>query len=341
MSKQRDWVDYANLASNVAQNLQLHDVQKKLGTIQALAWQGELRESKRAAREREKDAATEREHHLREALFQGQLTLEDLQQSVQSAPRAVLALALEGRQFFDATGVSPGNFTEYEDKERANALLKGFEAVMEKAASVLSPEEQAQAGLCVKYRSEHRDLEDYIELKKAEESAQPRRDQLQAKRGELTKVVDELQRLPSAPISREELGLAVFVTSLILFGVFMWSWMEFNVPIGFAVVSLVTAPAGLILPRVLPGGMESAAVELRRSELLKTKSCLESESLRLADECNLGLLAERSKELEGKFGRHHSVRELEDMLCERNTLEMEVLYGYGGEDDDDMEIFTA
>ena len=54
MSKGRDWVDYANLASSVTHNVQLADVQAKLGAL--------------ASVEAERQRRVEEERRLREVI---------------------------------------------------------------------------------------------------------------------------------------------------------------------------------------------------------------------------------------------------------------------------------
>lgn len=55
-AKERDWVDYANLGSNLLQNLQLRDTQRKLGAIASIAV--------------EQQAVTNNENERREIVFQ-------------------------------------------------------------------------------------------------------------------------------------------------------------------------------------------------------------------------------------------------------------------------------
>ena len=52
MSKDRDWVDYADLASNVAHNVQLADLQAKLGALASIEAERQRRgEEERRLRE--------------------------------------------------------------------------------------------------------------------------------------------------------------------------------------------------------------------------------------------------------------------------------------------------
>jgi len=79
MAKDRDWIDYANLGSNLFQNLQLSGVQDKLGTMASTA--------------ASEQAKAEQEDRWRDVVFQADTALRELRARPDHEKAAVLALA--------------------------------------------------------------------------------------------------------------------------------------------------------------------------------------------------------------------------------------------------------
>ena len=200
MSKQRDWVDYANLASNVAQNVQLHDVQKKLGTLTEAARQQERRELINSVRARE-------ENDLRELVFRCTAIIADARKQLPDKALPVSALTRCIQRRFDSLNITTGSFKSWEDKERFLKLNGDLLEVVKEASQTLSPEQMLAAEQCAQYAVEKSDLLEVIRMQKARESWKTKEAQLQTLRGSQ----------PSAKVPAWYTGLlGAFVASLLL-----------------------------------------------------------------------------------------------------------------------------
>ena len=137
MAKQRDWIDYANLGSNLFQNLQLSGVQDKLGAMASVA---ALEQAK-----------TEHEDRLRESVFEADTLLRELRTRPDTERAGVLALATFTVATFKWNDVTSASFRSFEDKERLRTVLQGFKALVGECESKLSADERAEALLCARY----------------------------------------------------------------------------------------------------------------------------------------------------------------------------------------------
>jgi len=162
MAPERDWVDYANLASNIARNVQLRDVQHKLGAVASAMG------TVASAIQEEKDTA-DREHKLREAVFQAESMLRTLQKISKENKRASLAWARHNLLQFQSNEVTSASFRTYEDKERWRTTIAGHEQLIEECAIGLSPQQKDQAERCGQYLMERDDLNLLIRLAPGEE----------------------------------------------------------------------------------------------------------------------------------------------------------------------------
>jgi hypothetical protein len=137
MAKQRDWIDYANLGSNLFQNLQLSGVQDKLGAMASVAGL--------------EQAKAEHEDRLRENVFEADTLLRELRARPDTERAGVLALATFTLATFKWNDVTSASFRSFEDKERLRAVLEGFKALVSECESKLSADERAEALLCARY----------------------------------------------------------------------------------------------------------------------------------------------------------------------------------------------
>ena len=137
MAKERDWVDYANLGSNLFQNLQLSGVQDKLGAMVSAA--------------ASEQAKTQHEDRLREVVFQADTNLKGLGAHLDDEKTGVLAVAIFTLANFELNEVTSTSFRSYEDKERLRSVLEGFRALVKECESGLSADERAEAQLCAQY----------------------------------------------------------------------------------------------------------------------------------------------------------------------------------------------
>ena len=137
MAKEHDWVDYANLGSNLFQNLQLSGVQDKLGAMASAA-----------ASER---AKTEHEDTLREVVFQADTAVRDLRARPDDEKTGVLAVATFTLANFERYDLTSASFRSFEDKERLRSVLECFKALVAECSSTLSIVERTEAQMCAQY----------------------------------------------------------------------------------------------------------------------------------------------------------------------------------------------
>lgn len=168
MAKERDWVDYVNLGSNLYQNFQLSGVQNNLGMIASAA-----------ASER---ARAEQEDRLRETVFQADTNLKGLRVHIDNERTAVLALATFTLAKFEQHDVTSASFRTFEDKERLRSVLEGFKALVKECESGLSAGEKAEAQLCARYFREQGALDLLIQRQTEKEQQDSERSKLQALR---------------------------------------------------------------------------------------------------------------------------------------------------------------
>jgi hypothetical protein len=198
MAKDKDWIDYAIIGSNAAQNVQLRDLQQKLGGMASLA----AREQAVAAMEDER----------REIVFKANSNLAGMRALVAENRAGVLALVKQALADFEEYGISSACFRAYEDKERVGALIGGYVALADECAAVLSPAERTEAELVAKYRSEENDLKGLVELQEAKEA-------LDSARAELDQAIREVRlwrkkhRLPTILVG---VGAVIFLIGAVL-----------------------------------------------------------------------------------------------------------------------------
>jgi hypothetical protein len=140
MSKQRDWIDYVNLGSNIYRNLQLENIDSKLGT---LAFTGASEEAKAAE-----------EDHLREFVFEADTHLRGLCAHADKHRVGTLALALVTLGNFERFGVTSAKFRSFPDKEKLRSVIDGFKAFVTECEAMLSAEEKADAQACAQFMLE-------------------------------------------------------------------------------------------------------------------------------------------------------------------------------------------
>ncbi len=150
MSKERDWIDYANLGSNIFQNLQLSGVQNQLGQMASMA--------------ATEQAMAARENAFREAVFQGDTMLRKMRALPKEDRQRVLVLVRENMLNFERYGLTSDAFRSYDDKERLRGVLEGHEALVDDCSKDLTSAERDEVELCVQYRPEQEELELLVKL---------------------------------------------------------------------------------------------------------------------------------------------------------------------------------
>ena len=169
MSKKRDWVDYANLASNVAQNVQLDGIQDRLSGVQnaAAAQAQESRKARQAIEQAEE--RTRRLANYREIVVQGERALAGLRHHLPKLPLPVLARALGYRHQYEENRLGTGCFESFEDKDRVERLLADLNDIVDASSRKLSAVERREAQQCLQYELEGADLKELVAIKKRRE----------------------------------------------------------------------------------------------------------------------------------------------------------------------------
>jgi hypothetical protein len=184
MKKDRDWIDYTNLAANVATSAQLHSIDKALG--------------ERANREEMARLEDEREAKLREIVFKIENMIEGLQSEMTQKPLATFAVALEIKnRFFDQDEITTASFRAYEDKDRLKKVLNTLAEVAKNSAVSLTPAEKEDAEKCAKYRVEMPRLEMAISLQKEQDNLNGRAGELNEKIKELAQIKASIKSMPT------------------------------------------------------------------------------------------------------------------------------------------------
>jgi hypothetical protein len=137
MPKEKDWIDYANLGSNLLQNVQLSGVQDKLGAMASVA--------------ASEEAKAAHEDSLRELVFRADTNLKGLRAQLDDDKAKVLVLARFTLAQFKQHNLTSTKFRSFEDKERLRAVLEGFKALAGECESKLSADERAEALLCARF----------------------------------------------------------------------------------------------------------------------------------------------------------------------------------------------
>lgn len=193
-TKPRDWIDYANLGSNLLQNAQLRDVQQKLGAISSIAAQA--------------GAVAALEDKRREIIFEANTVLSEMRILAAENKAAVFALAEETLANLKRSGVTTANFRAYEDKERVDVLIQGYKSLAEEYGAALAPSERAEAAQCAEYLVERDELKSLVK-------ARQRKHRLEQAETEL-----RLLRKKSAPANFALiLGGILFITGIAIEGV--------------------------------------------------------------------------------------------------------------------------
>ena len=124
MAKERDWVDYVNLGSNLVQNAQLSGLQNKLSTIEAAA--------------ATEQAKSEQEDQVREIVFQADTHVRELRAAMEKNRAGILALTLFTVADLERHDINSARFRRLEDKEKLRSVLEDLKALANQCRSTLS-----------------------------------------------------------------------------------------------------------------------------------------------------------------------------------------------------------
>ena len=174
MARDRDWVDYTNLAANVAQTAQLGGINSKMQQLAELEGERDMRQQQEAARAAFEDS-------IREAVFTYGEQLRDVEELASQNPVAAYIRANHLKRLYAAISqFKASNFRNYDDKERLANIQRGCERLIGDCARRLKTDELEASDRCVDYAFERKELIQLI-------SVQEKREQLEVQQKRLSK----------------------------------------------------------------------------------------------------------------------------------------------------------
>ncbi len=314
MPKERDWIDYASLAAQVSQNIQLSGLQQKLSAIGRLAVERDLREQREAQTRLCEELA-------REVIFQTGRSMKALREYLPTEPRGAMAAALGIKHLFELNGVTTALLTAFEDKERLQALfddLKGFTA---ECRSPLNQQDQETVERCAAYQAEEGDLNELIQWLRNEEEVEATRGEVEAKSWRLDELKKASHRRPGFDL------LCVLPGSVII--LIGFSFVRSGDP-GFLLFGIIGI--GLVFVGLIVGAIIQATPAQRQleEEIKSLESELERPAPKLIGTYSANLEsilreAERVERLQQKFGKDLNSAEFTKILEDRKAFIKEVM----------------
>lgn len=195
-----NWVDKANLASNVIQNVQLqelHSILRATGALQAEKSQLELNERQ----------VKDRENRLREHIWQMNSALDALLRDSTVSPCAVFVLVKQTQDSLAQFQVTTASFSQFADKDRLGQFFNRLQQAYETSASKMTDDQRKDADTYLRYQSELLGLDDLIkrqELFILYDNAAKSADVSRMKLNQLQKAADD-KRLTLSEEEQEEL----------------------------------------------------------------------------------------------------------------------------------------
>lgn len=141
------WVDYANLASNVAQNVQLHQVRSTLQALAAL-------DADRSLRELNEQQAREREDRLRDFIWNLESAFQYYLRRSDATICGTYALANQIQHGLSMAGISAASFRQFADKDRLGQFCQRLRDAERDARGKLQPEDKTRADLHLSYQQD-------------------------------------------------------------------------------------------------------------------------------------------------------------------------------------------
>jgi len=189
MARDRDWIDYTNLAANAVQTAQLGSINSKMQQLAELELLKEHREQQEAA-------VTKYEDILRDGVFFYAERLRDLEEiaSQNSIATYVRASHLRGTyekmpQFKSST------FRKFEDKERLANVTRTCDRLIRESAARLEPDELEKCDRCIAHIFDREDLLRLIAAQEQREQLAKYRKTLRAwkadQQAELQRAIEE------------------------------------------------------------------------------------------------------------------------------------------------------
>jgi len=189
MAKDRDWVDYVNVAANTVQTAQLHGLNSKMRQLAELEL---LKES----REQHETAVAKSEDLLRDAVFVYSEQLRDLVEVANQNPVVAYIRANHLKRLYaNIPQFKASAFRRFEDKERLANVQRSCDRLIAANAARLKPDELETYDRCIAHICDRDDLLRLIAAQKGREQLAKDRASEQswkaAKREELERAKEE------------------------------------------------------------------------------------------------------------------------------------------------------
>lgn len=156
-----NWVDYGNLAVNIAQTRQLQHVQQQLADLRKI--------------EENREARNQLENQLRQYVFELEEQLDDIAVNQSKAPLAANILSRVVIASLDDIGIYPSSFEQFVDKDRIKQVRQKADNLVRTSAGSLGTN-VGEADICVQFIQEMVDLDriigalnDKVEIAKIEQ----------------------------------------------------------------------------------------------------------------------------------------------------------------------------
>jgi hypothetical protein len=151
-----NWVDKANLASNVVQNIQLqgvHSTLQALGDLQAQKIRLDLNELQ----------VREREDRLRDHVWRMEHAFKSVLRDASTTPCAIYVLAKQVLDGMTRYRVTTATFREFNDKDRLGQFMHTLQQAIEDSIAKMSLEQQGDTEKFLRFQSESQELTDLVE----------------------------------------------------------------------------------------------------------------------------------------------------------------------------------
>lgn len=167
MSKDRDWLDYAQLGLSAAQAYKISEMASELGRLRE-AGESQERKAERLANMRQMVVVTEELLETLESDHEPETTLQRKYVFICEAEAS-----LQKAEIFP-----PLKFESFEDKREAVKLEKGLDSLRDKLLKAMTDEQRQEAELCWQYMVEEPELGDWIRLRSEAEELEANKKRL-------------------------------------------------------------------------------------------------------------------------------------------------------------------
>jgi len=159
------WAEYANLASNVAQNVQIGEVQSALKSMSAL-------QAEKVRLEFDEQQTREREDRLREHIWQMENAFNPLVNNPEVTPCAKYVFAMQIQSGLAQFNVTTASFRQFADKDRLGTFINRAQQACQDASNRMSDQQRADADAFLRYQSQAQELDDVVRELQAETDKQ-------------------------------------------------------------------------------------------------------------------------------------------------------------------------